>query len=1136
MLSNQKEVQVLSASACAIRRRTVVFPAIVFALGIILAAGNAAAQVLYGSIVGNVTDNTGAALPGAAVTITNVETNTTRETVTDETGAYRFPTLQPGSYKVSIGMSGFSNATRTDVQVTLNNVTRVNVALQIGQLTETVTVEASSQILQTDRAEVRAELNARELTELPVPLGRNYQNLFKVIPGFTPPADAHSVPSNPSRALTFNVNGASQSTNNTRIDGVSTTNIWLPHVAAYVPALESLETVNVVTNSFDAEQGLAGGAAINVQIKSGTNNLRGSAFEYHTNEALRTQSYFAPPGTPKGEWRYNQFGGTLGGPIVRNKLFFFVSYESTRDKQNVNNTISVPTEALRRGDLSASVNPIYDPATGTATGLGRTPFPGNIIPQGRIDPIAAKMAALLPLPNLRNADGTIPEQNNYFVQAPFIFNRWTVDSKVTYNATTKLNFFGRYSILDFFQDNATVFGELMQGPPVGGGNPGIGSGKTHSVSGGFTYTLSSNLVIDGHLGWVRMNTGVEQTDIGENKGLDFLGLPGTNGRRPFEGGMPRFAVGGYTGWGTTETYMPYYRSDDQIQNVVNINWVKGSHNIRFGTDIYYQAMNHTQPEFAGSSQGARGGFEFGGGPTQLQGGPSGTNFNSWGTYLLGLPTTVGKLNEVVAPYTTRNWLYSAYVRDQWQASQKLTLSYGTRWEYFPIPTRADRGLERYNPLTNMVEIGGIGQVPEDLGVEVSKTMFAPRIGMAFRATPKTVFRAGYGLTNDPYALARPMRTNHPILLNLLEQAPNSWAWVSPLSAGIPTVTDPDLGNGIIPVPGNVSVVTLPEKFDRGFIHSWNAAVQRELGWGFVGETAYVATKQINQLGVRELNWSPIGGGQAGRQLNRLYGRTAQTRLVTPIGDTSYHSLQSRLERRFADGFQVGVNYTFSRSKGIAGAANSDGVARIQIPEYYHLNYGLSDIDRPHSFHITNLTELPFGKGRRWMNRGGLLPLLVGGWQANNIISYFSGTPFNVTSGGASLNAPESQQRADLVGTPTILGGIGRGNAYFDPLAFRPVTDARFGTAPWNVLRGPGFWSWDFGLFRDFTVLNGRSLQFRFEAFNMLDTPRFNNPGGNVSNLQLNPDGSIRNLNGFSEITGTAGGSERLMRLGLRLGF
>jgi len=239
----------------------------------------ATAQVLYGSLVGNVTDATGSAVPGATVTVTDRETGASHDAVTDSTGAYRFTSVQPGVYTVTVKLEGFRSFTRDHVPVTLNSVTRVDAALQVGQLSETVSMSAEAPILQTDRAEVRAELKSRELVNLPVSLNRNYQYLLRVLPGFTPPAEAHSVPSNPSRALVFNVNGASRSSNNIRIDGVSTTNIWLPHVAAYVPALESLETVNVVTNSFDAEQGLAGGSAINVQIKSGTNTIRGSAFE-----------------------------------------------------------------------------------------------------------------------------------------------------------------------------------------------------------------------------------------------------------------------------------------------------------------------------------------------------------------------------------------------------------------------------------------------------------------------------------------------------------------------------------------------------------------------------------------------------------------------------------------------------------------------------------------------------------------------------------------------------------------------------------------------------------------------------------------------------------------------------------------
>jgi TonB dependent receptor len=1007
--------------------------------------------------------------------------------------------------------------------------------LQIGALAETVNVEASAQLLQTDRAEVRAELNSKELTDLPVPVGRNYQNLFKTIPGFTPPEVAHSIPSNPSRSLVFNVNGASRSSNNTRIDGVSTTNIWLPHVAAYVPALESLETVNVVTNSFDAEQGLAGGSAINVQIKSGTNQLRGSAFEFYNNEQMRDHGYFAPPGTPKGDWSYHQFGGTLGGPVVRNKLFYFGSYESTRDKQQTTRTISVPTEALRRGDLSASINPIYDPFTGNPNGSGRTPFAGNQIPQNRIDPTAAKIIGLMPLPNLPG------QTNNYFAQAPFEFNRWTIDTKVNWNATSKLNLFGRYSHLDFWTFNEAVYGDILQGVPIAGGNPGTGQGYTANFSVGGTYVFTPSLVADAHFGYVRMYTDVAHTDIGQNKGMDLFGIPGLNGPRAFEGGMPVFDFDTFQDVGITELYMPYTRDDDQQQTVVNINWNKGKHNVRFGTDIYFQALNHVQPELSGGDNfGARGGFRYRGGPTQLRGGPGGNLYNAWASFLLGVPDQLGRLHLAEAPYQTRMQSYSFYVRDQWEVTDRLTIAAGTRYEYFPVPTRGSRGLERYNPETNMMEIGGIGAVPMDLGLEVEKGLFAPRLGVTFRASPSMVIRGGFGITNDPYSLARPMRTNHPVLLNLVVQAPDaSFGFAGRTADGVPPIADPDLGNGIIPIPGNVTAFTLPKKFNRGHIRSWNVAVQKELKWGFVGEAAYVGTRQIDQLGNVELNWSPIGGGQAGRQLNSLYGRTADTLIVTNIGDTEYNALQARLDRRFANGFQLGVGYTLSKSMGIAGAPDSDNQPTIRIPEFHHLNWALSPFDRTHNLQITNLTELPFGPGKRWLNTGGFVAAVVGGWQVNNILSFLSGTPFNITASNTSLNAPGGAptQRADQVKDDVeILGGIGTGNAYFDPLAFKPVSEARFGTAPFGAVRGPGYKSWDLGLFRQVDLRGTSNLQIRFEAFNVLDSPRFNNPGGNVSNLQLNPDGTVRNLNGFSEITGVFAGSERQLRVGVRLGW
>jgi len=1131
-------------SPLSLRRRVAQFlsglpglASLVVVLAFAAAARPVGAQVLYGSIVGNVHDSTGATLPGATVTILHEETKLTREITTDSAGGYTFTAVPSGTYLVTVSLQGFRTFTRQEVPVTLNNVTRVDAALAVGEIAETVTVVGESPLLQTDRAEVRAEIRERDLRELPVPVGRNYQRLFKVLPGITPPEDAHSIPSNPSRALVFNVNGASRSSNNTRIDGVSTTNVWLPHVAAYVPALESLETVNVVTNSFDAEQGLAGGAAINVQIKSGTNKLAGSAFEYHTNEKLRAHNYFDPPGTEKGRWRYNQFGGTVGGPIVRNKLFFFGSYENTRDLRNASVTVSVPTDALRRGDFSASPTLIYDPRTGNPDGSGRTPFPGNIVPPNLIDPIARKIIGLMPLPNVRGPNGAIPETNNYFTQSPFEFNRWTLDTKVNWNASPKLNVFARYSQLDFWTYNETVYGKQLQGRPITlPGNPGTGAGNTYNFSAGATYTLSNTIVADAHFGYVRQYTAVEHSDLGEqNKGLDFLGIPGTNGPRRFEGGMPLFDFDVYEDVGISERYMPYYRDDDQYQAVANVNWLKGRHNLRFGTDIYLQALNHTQPELSGTYYTARGGFQFRGNPTLLRGGPTSNQFNSWAAFLLGLSNEFGRLLEVDDPYTTRMRSYSFYARDQWQAASKLTVSYGARWEYFPTPTRADRGLERYNPNTNMIEIGGIGSVPTDLGIKVEKGLIAPRLGVTYRATPTLVMRAGFGITNDPYSLARPLRTNHPVLINLVVPAENSWAWAGRMADGIPAIPEPNLGNGIIPIDGNVTAFTLPDEFNRGYIKSFNVAIQKELTKGFVAEAAYIGTRQIDQLGFRELNWSPIGGGNAGRQLNAKFGRSAQTRVVAPIGDSQYDALQTRLDRRFANGFQLGVTYTLSKSTGIEGAPNSDGIAAIQIPEFYDLNRALSSFDRTHNVQISNIMELPFGSGRRWLNGGGVAAALAGGWQVNNILSFYSGTPFNVTSSGTSLNAPESSQRADLVvSDPKVLGGIGRGNAYFDPLAFKPVTDARFGTALWRVLRGPGVANWDLGVFRQVDLPRNTNVQVRVEVFNVLDRQWFSNPGGNVSNLRLNPDGTVRDLNGFAEVVESA--NERQVRVGIRLGW
>ncbi len=420
------------------------FPLVILALAALAAPERGSAQVLYGSIVGNVKDSTGATVPDAVVSIVQVETKRARQATTNEAGGYTFATIPSGTYILKVSKEGFSPFTEKQVPVTINSVTRVDVTLKIGSVSQAVEVTAETALLQTDRSEVRAELTGMELRELPVPV-RNYQSMFRMIPGFSVPTNEHSVPSNPSRALRYNVNGTSASSNNVRIDGASSYNIWLPHITAYVPPMEAIETVNVVTNSFDAEQGLAGGSAVNVQIKSGTNDFHGSAFEYHTDNALRARGFFLPTNQVKPKLVYNQFGGSIGGPIKKNKVFFFGDYEGTVDRRLADGRVSVPTLSMRNGDLTASPSRIFDPFTGNPDGSGKTEFTNKVIPSTSIDPIAQKILSFIPLPNLP-VSGFV---NDYYATGSYLFDRRAGDTKINWNTTSKLNIYGRFSMMHF---------------------------------------------------------------------------------------------------------------------------------------------------------------------------------------------------------------------------------------------------------------------------------------------------------------------------------------------------------------------------------------------------------------------------------------------------------------------------------------------------------------------------------------------------------------------------------------------------------------------------------------------------------------------------------------------------------------
>ena len=1100
-------------------------------LFLLLTPGSSHCQDLFGSLIGNVTDPSHAAIGGASVRITNAGTGEVRATQTSSSGLYSFPSISTGRYTVEIGMQGFETVKQQDIAIGNGDAVRIDVVLPVGTKAETVEVTSESEVLQTEGADIRAEIVSKTLQDTPLPPGRNFQNLLVTVPGITPPINSNSVSANPARSLAYMANGASRSGNVMTVDGASVESTWLQQVSSYVPGLEAIEVVNVASNSYDAAQGFAGGAAVNVQVKSGTNQIHGSGFEYNFNNAMIAHPFFLPAGQPNPKSIVNDFGGTLGGPIVRNRLFYFLSYNAILTRQNASGYYTVPTAAIKSGDESASPVAIYDPATGTISGTGRTPFAGNIVPQSRISPIAAKIASMTPLPNL-------PESllaNNYFADGPYEQDRGTTDAKVTYRASDKLNFGVRFGWLHFRMNDPAAFGD-MGGPQLGstGGAEGIGLGNVFSNTVTANYVFNPRFVIDGYFGYTLLDSNQEPPGMNQNVGLDVLGIPGTNGTNPAEGGWPAFSVSSYTALGNQST-VPFYFHNGNSQYVASGNWTNGAHTVRFGVDTLRKQLDMFQ-----ELNQASGSFSFSGGLTGLSGGPAQNQYNSYAAFLLGLASTAAK-GEEEGNNRNSEWFYSLYVQDKWQVSRQMTLSYGVRWEYFAPPAGA---MQRYYAATNIMTICGSAANPSsDCGTGFSKTLFAPRLGVAWRPAQKLVVRAGFGISYDPFFIGQQILRIYPNQISYSLSGVNSYQPVTTLSQGIPPLTFPAIGNGALPMPSAVSLNSMGDSYTRSYTMSWNFMVQKELPFGLVAQAGYVANRQVHQQYEININSGQVlGAGNAGEPLNQLFGRTTTTNFFEPYGHSHYDALHATLDRRFANGFLLKASYSWAKAISLCCADSEDAGPQITIPAYSRMNRAVEPYDRTQVFSLSGVAELPLGRGRKWLNHGRVSTALASGWQINTLVSAFTGLPFTVTGSGTSLNAPGNTQTADQI-KPEVatLDGVGPGQSWFDPLAYANVTQVRFGNSGFDTLRGPGAFNMDASLFRTFRITERVNFQFRGQVFNVTNSPHFANPGANVNSLVLNRDGSINNLGGFTVISSTAsngreGIDQRMFQLAARLTF
>lgn len=1128
------------------------------------------AQVLYGSIVGTVADPTGAAVPSTRVVIANLATGATREANGDGEGRYSILNVPAGTYTVSINATGFRTSVREGVEVAINTVTRVDMRLEIGQVTEQVTVSATTVQLQTDKADVRTEITGQTVQSLPLPAYRNYQSLIGLVPGTSPPATQNAVVDTPGRALRSFVNGTATNNNNTLTDGAVNLNIWLPHHVAYVQPVESIETVNVTTGSMDAEQGSAGGAAITVATKSGTNALHGTGWWYHSNQHLQSDNvYFRPANFKKPLNIMNIFGGNIGGPIKKDKLFYFFNYERTTERTGYFNSYSVAPKDFRDGDFSAWANRfvIYDPASAAMNDpAGRQAFANNKVPTSRFNSTFTNIYNKMPLPNQVSVTDANNLENNFGVGAVLKLNRNQYDTKINYAMSEKVMLWGKYSRMDAPVQGKYPFGDLG-GSAIG--TAGIGDTTTQLVTIGFNWTKSATFLIDGVFGYTRMDQLVTIPNQDRNIGLDEWKIPGTNGGTQYAsdqhyGGAPQISGLGFSDIGYVDTWTPAERHERAYTYQMNFSKVHGAHEFRWGFDLRSLQLNHWQPETANP----RGNIAFAQGTTISSTQTTGLRgwANNYASALLGLVNNYGKSIQYFE-MKTREPQYAFYFRDRWQANRRLTLNLGMRYEFYPLINRGDRGIERWDPYTNIVYFGGLGATPRDAGMQVSKKLFSPRVGIAFRLNDKTVIRTGYGLNYDPLPFGRPLRGLYPATVTGSWVAPvGTYGWYNNIDEGIPVVQTPDtmVRNGQGQLPTNIDMGPRSPwggMIHRGYIQSWNFTLERQLPWEMVGSVGYVATRTIHQLLDRNIN--TVGPGldtsSANRPLAQLYGRTIATNMWDGWATGKYDSLQANLQKNMSHGLFMRMSYTFGKA---LNYNDEDGWAGPRLWNWEGMldrNYGPAGYDRTHSFTTGWSYELPVGQGKKWSIENKALDLFIGGWKLSGTFTAYSGLPFYIQGSGSSLLCYGCTQTADQIAEVKYLGGKGPGQLWFDPMSFRdpqwefdknkptdgkprPLSDYRAGTSGWGIMRAPGYWRINPGLYKNFKVREKYSVEFRAESNNITNSPIWNNPaaaGYQSQGMLLNSAGQLDTtkpnpLNNFGSLTSASTGRE--FRFGLRIAF
>ncbi len=1072
-------------------------------------ATDARAQAVYGSIAGTVADTSGAAVPGATVTITSVERKTVDSVQTNASGFYEKARLLPGRYEVKAELAGFKSKVITAVNVSVDTQTKVDVKLDLGDISETITVSAAEgQLLKTDRADVATTFEEKQITELPI-IDRNFTKFILLTPGTQRLSWNHATSENPQGSTQTMVNGQHFSGTGYQLDGTENRDPILG-IIVINPTLESIGESKITSQNYDAEFGQATAGVVSVQTKSGTNSVHGSAFEFHQTDKFQARNPFSQPdvknaitGKVLPETKRDQFGGSLGGPIQQNKWFLFGDYQGWRYTDGGSKLLTVPTAKARTGDLSEYGVNVFDPAGGNPS--NRSQFSGNVIPTNRLSPQALAILKLIPSPN--NGSGI---RDNFIAQGSEKFDSDAFNGRLDGRLSERANVFARYSWAKFAKQGPSAFG-AGGGPGVVdlGGNTKV---KNQSLALGIDYTISSTAILDVRFGYFRYNVDVFPNDYGTNPALD-AGIPGMNFTdNAFTSGLPGgFINGGAAdmsfgtalGDRTGRCNCPLKQDESQYQFVSNFTKSSGNHTLKVGLDVR-RAFNLRIP----SDNHRSGEIDFNAARTS---GPGGGGLGL-ATFLLGDVSGYRRYVSSSTDARERQWRQFYYVQDTWRPTKKLTLNYGLRLEdIMPQTINAAGNAGFFDLGTGEMKVVGVGGIPLNGGVK-NKINWAPRLGVAYQLNEKTVIRMGYGRSYDigvfGSTFGHSVTQNLPVLARQTLNVPASFERLFNLSQGPPAPTFPAVGaNGRFKAPDGVNPSILPDTQRLPRVDAYNVTIQRELTADISAEVAYVGNKgthvfngdgpdiNFNQPTLvgfpsvptnlrRPFFAGPVGGYGA------AFGLSTDMRYLCNCGDNNYNSLQTKLTKRFTRGYSLLASYTLQRIRNHGGD---------QFFFDRSIEYGSPEWARTHTFTLAATFELPFGRGKASggdVSKG--LDYVIGGWQLNASAYVASGQHLNVGYRDDFVVSDVNPKRPDVIGD--ITAGGGTKDKWFNAAAIgspgsafaRPAIGT-FGNMERGSLIGPGYWNVDASLFKRFKFTDRSNLEFRLEALNVFNHVALGNP-------------------------------------------